>query len=121
MAGMKKLVAWLQSLSLRWRGWRIIGQVGAGDEVPDQLPNKGVVLVGAPGRETWIAFDCPCRTGHRLMVNLDRTRRPFWRVDSLRPLSIHPSIDYISAERRCHFMVRGGRIHWSDYSRRMTK
>ena len=121
MAGMKKLLARLQSLPQRWWcNWRIVGQVGAGDEVPDRLPNKGVVLVGAPGSATWAAFDCPCRTGHRLMLNLDRARRPFWRVDPLKPLSIRPSIDSISPERRCHFIVHGGRIHWAGYSRRIT-
>ena len=113
MAGMKKLTAWWQSLPLPWRAWRIVGQVDAGDEVPDRLPDRGVVLVGMPEDATWAVLDCPCRTGHRLMVNLDRARHPFWSVDSLKPLSIHPSIDDITPERRCHFSVRGGKIKWA--------
>ena len=121
MAGIKKLMAWWQSLVLPWRTWRIVGQVGAGDEVPDQLPDRGVVLVGESGRATWAAFDCPCRTGHRLMVNLDMARHPFWSVESLKPLSIRPSIDDITPERRCHFFVRRGRIHWASYNRRVTE
>ena len=112
MAGMKKLVAWWQSLPIPWRVWRIVGQVVAGDEVPDRLPDRGVVLVGRPGRSTWAVFDCPCRAGHRLMVNLDSARHPYWRVDSLKPLSIRPSIDDITPERRCHFIVRRGKIRW---------
>ncbi len=58
-------------------------------------------------------FDCPCRTGHRLMVNLDRTRHPFWRIESRRPLSIRPSIDDITSERRCHFIIRDGKLRWA--------
>ena len=121
MAGMKKLSAWWQSLPIPWRAWRIVGQVGAGDEVPDRLPDRGVVLVGPPECSTWAVFDCPCRTGHRLMVNLDRARYPYWSVDSLNPLSIHPSIDDIGPERRCHFIVRGGKIKWACDNRRVTE
>ena len=121
MAGMRRLIVWWQSLPLPWRVWRVVGQAGAGDGVPDRLPDKGVVLVGAPGSATWAAFDCPCRTGHRLMVNLDRSWHPFWSVDCLKPLTIQPSIDDITPERRCHFFVRGGRISWAHYDRRVTK
>ena len=121
MAGMRWLVGWWQSLAFPWRAWRVVGQVDAGDEVPDRLPNKGAVLVGTPASATWVAFDCPCRTGHRLMVNLDRSRRPFWSVDSLKPLTIRPSIDDITPERRCHFIVRGGRITRAHYDRRVNE
>ena len=121
MARMKKLIAWWKSLSLPWRTWRVVGQVSAGDEVPVRLPDKGVVLIGPPEGATWAALDCPCGNGHRLMVNLDRSRHPTWSVASLKPLSIRPSIDYITPERRCHFIVRDGRISWAHYDRRVTK
>ena len=112
MAGIKRLLAWWQSLPFPWRPWRIVAAVDAGDAVPQQLPHRGVVLVAALGRATWAVFDCPCGTGHRIMVNLDRARRPFWRIDSRRPLSIHPSIDDITAEGRCHFVIRHGKLSW---------
>ena len=121
MAGMRRLIAWWQSLPLPWRVWRVVGQVNSGDGVPDRLPDKGVILVGAPGRATWAAFDCPCRRGHRLMVNLDRSRHPFWSVDSLEPLTIRPSIDDVTRDRRCHFVVRRGRISWAHYDQGVTK
>jgi len=47
------------------------------------------------------------------MVNLEKTRRPAWRIESLRPLSIRPSIDNVTPERRCHFIVRDGKITWA--------
>ncbi len=55
------------------------------------------------------------------MVNLDRSRHPSWSVACLKPLSIRPSINYITPERRCHFVVRDGRISWAQYDRRVTK
>ena len=121
MAAMKRVITWCQSLPLPWRAWRIVEQVSAGDEVPERLPYRGVVLVGAPESAKWAVFDCPCRTGHRLMVNLDRARHPFWRIESQKPLSIHPSIDDIIPDRRCHFIVRGGKIRWAYYNRRVTE
>ena len=116
MVSMKKLRDWWQSLPIPWRAWRIVGEVLSGDAVPDKLPDRGVILVSASGRQTWAVFDCPCRAGHRLMVNLDQARNPYWRIQSFNPLSIYPSIDDITAERRCHFMLCRGRIRWSRSS-----
>ena len=113
MAWLTWLIAWWRSLPLPWRAWCIVGHVGAGDDVPEQLPQRGVVLVGPPHTATWVVFDCPCRTGHRLMINLDRTRHPFWRLDSQKPLSIRPSIDSLTSERRCHFFIRRGKVRWA--------
>lgn len=113
MVKLKGLFTRWQSLPLPWRSWRVIGQVDAADEVAERLPYRGVVLVGARNRATWAVFDCPCRMQHRLMVNLDSTRYPFWRIESRKPLSIRPSIDDITIQRRCHFTIRDGRIRWA--------
>ena len=121
MARVRRLFAWWQSLLLPWRPWRVVGQVCAGDDVPDRLPHKGVILIGIEGSKSWAVFDCPCRTGHRLMVNLNRHRYPYWRVVSLKPLAINPSIDDITPNRRCHFTVRGGKIRWAHYNRSVNK
>ena len=110
---MKSLIAWWQSLPLPWRNWRIVGQVLAGDEVSERLPHRGIVLVGPLENATWAVMNCPCRTGHRLMVNLDKTRRPFWKIESRNPLSIHPSIDNVTPERRCHFTIRADKTIWA--------
>ena len=109
---MKRLVAWWQSLPFPWRKWRIVGQVAAGDEVPERLPFRGVVLVGAPASAAWAVFDCPCREMHRLMVNLDPARLPFWTIEARKPLSIYPSIDNVAPTRRCHFTIQDGKARW---------
>lgn len=117
MAG---VISWWQQLPLPWRKFRLVGRVDAGDEVPGRLPRKGVVLVGPVDHPTWAAFDCPCGRGHRLMVNLDKARRPAWRVERARPLTLRPSIDDATPERRCHFLVTGGKITWARDERRTT-
>lgn len=120
MAGLKKLISWLRALLMLWRPWAIAGYVEAADEIPDHLPHKGVILVGTAGIPTWAVLDCPCRKGHRLMVNLDKSRLPVWTIDSMKPLTIRPSIDDITSERQCHFVVRQGRIRWAHTDRRAT-
>ena len=113
MAGMKNLRAWWQSLPLPWRKWHVHHLVSSADEVPEHLPYGAVVLVGMPNELTWAAFDCPCRRGHRIMINLDKSRYPFWSVRSHKPLSIYPSIDDVTLEYRCHFTIRAGNVNWA--------
>jgi hypothetical protein len=114
------VIPWWQWLPLPWRKWHRVARVNAGDEVPDRLPRRGVVLVGPAEHPTWAAFDCPCGRGHRLMVNLDKTRIPAWRVESLSPLSLRPSIDDITPERRCHFFISNGKITWAHNEQRSS-
>lgn len=109
---MRSVIRWWYWLPAPWLNWRVVGSVAAGDELPERLPRKGAVLVGPVERPTWIAFDCPCPERHRLMINLDRTRRPAWRIRSLHPLTIFPSIDDNTPRRRCHFFLTRGKITW---------
>ena len=112
--GMK--IAWWQWLPL-WR-WRIVGGTESADEVPDRLPRNAVTLVGDPRRAKWIIFDCPCRTGHRIMLNADTGRKPYWTLNPAPRLTISPSVDYRGTERRCHYFIRDGKIIWAKDSDR---
>lgn len=103
-------IRWWQWLPL-WR-WRVLGFVDSADEVPHLLPRNSVILVGASARLKWIVFDCPCRSGHRIMLNGDPKRRPFWRVTSIDRITVTPSIDF-HGERRCHYFLREGRVVWA--------
>lgn len=113
-------------MKIRWwqwlpfQRWRLLGFVEAADEIPQRLPKNGAVAVGSPARVKWIAFDCPCRTGHRIMLNLDSTRQPCWRIEAPAAdrLSIRPSVDYADGRRRCHYFVTEGRIFWAGDSSR---
>src|SRR5713226_7403315 len=106
MAGVIEWWFWLP----RFR-WRIVAHVEAGDAIPEKIPRNGVVVVSRLGLPTWVAFDCPCRSGHRIMVNLDGSWRPHWRITSLKPLSISPSFDDVTQQQRCNFLLRQGPTH----------
>jgi Family of unknown function (DUF6527) len=109
-------ISWWQWFPF-WR-WRVIGIAESADEVPDRLPRNAVALVGDQNMAKWIVFDCPCRTGHRIMLNADVARRPFWKMNIREPLTISPSVDYRGNQRRCHYFVRNGRIDWAKDSDR---
>lgn len=99
--------------------WRIVAAVSAADEIPLRLPRNGIVLVGTRERPKWFAFDCPCRTGHRIMINMDRANAPHWKVSGNSKLTLWPSIDYRTSARRCHYFIRNGRIDWVHDRERM--
>ncbi|MGO8990130.1 MAG: DUF6527 family protein [bacterium] len=92
--------------------WRIVAVVESADDIPQQLPRNGAVLVGPRRHPKWIAFDCPCRNDHRIMLNTDKNRSPFWTTTVQGSLTISPSIDSFHSNRRCHYFVRKGRIKW---------
>ena len=120
MALLEKLLNWWHLLPFPWRLWQVQGYVEASDEIPGTLRAKGIILVGSPDNMTWAAFDCPCGVGHRLMLNLDGSRDPAWHIDTLMPLTIRPSIDHTTPERRCHFFIQKGKIDWVHNYGRLT-
>jgi hypothetical protein len=89
----------------------LVSTVEEADEIPDRLPYRAAILAGPPENPKWIAFDCPCGQGHRVMLNLDRRRLPVWSLDNQRPLTLSPSIDDHGIGR-CHFFIRQGKIKW---------
>lgn len=101
---------------LEWasgRKWRVTLRVNDMDDVPDMLGRRDIVLVAAPAFTKWIVFDCPCGTGHRIMLNADKSRKPRWEMRAEDPSAIFPSVDFQSPERRCHYVIAGGRTHWT--------
>lgn len=103
----------LNRLSPR-RRWRVVVRVEEADQVPTRLPRRGAALAGPAGAPKWLALDCPCGTGHRLLVNIDSRRRPAWRLVSARPLTVKPSIDIIHDGVQCHFTITSGTVRWTE-------
>lgn len=113
MALLSRLRRWYNSLSLPWRRWRIVGYVDAPDDTPERLPARGAFLIGDRESPNWVVMECPCRTGHVLMLNLAKSRYPCWQVTDTESLTIYPSVDSTSNARRCHFVVSNGKIRWA--------
>lgn len=110
MAGLTK-VAWRHWIPRRV--WRLVATVEDADNVPDRLPRNGAVLVGSERKPKWLVFDCPCLGGHRVMLNLDPRRSPYWRIELSSPLlTLRPSVDFDSAGRHCHYLIKRGHTVW---------
>lgn len=81
--------------------------------VPERLSSRAFVVVGTRERPKWAIFDCPCGRGHRLMLSLQRSHRPHWRLElGARGPSLWPSVDSVT-DYRCHFWIRDGHVHWA--------
>jgi hypothetical protein len=108
-------------MNIRWwdwfpfQSWRVVEIVADADDVAQRLPRNGISLVGGGGTLKWLVFDCPCQSGHRIMLNVDPARKPFWRVhvSGRRRVTVMPSVDYSDPAKRCHYFVRRGRIIWA--------
>ena len=100
---------------LTFRRWRLEATVPDMDEVPLNIRPRRAYLVGTPSRPKWLVFDCACGGGHRILLNLDPARRPFWTLrlsKATKALSLHPSVDYRDDCRTCHYILSSGRIKW---------
>lgn len=95
-----------------------MGIVEEADEVPHRLPRNGAVIVESMRKRKWLAFDCPCRKGHRILLNvLPDNAGPHWSIVSETSLTVSPSVDAAHGYQRCHFFVRRGHIIWATRSR----
>jgi hypothetical protein len=92
--------------------WVVIGRVESADEIPLSIALNCAYVVGNKNKPKWIIFDCPCGTGHRIFLNTDPSRTPMWKIVGRFPLSIMPSIDYKNGSKRCHYIIKNGKVIW---------
>src|SRR5207247_1113350 len=63
---------------------------------------RNLYIVEKGHRRAWAVFNCPCERGHRLVVNLSPSRRPYWSVSVRRGLaSFWPSL-WLKEQCRSH-------------------
>lgn len=98
--------------------WHIDSHVEAADQVPTQIPRFGAVLVGSAAHPKWLAFDCPCGRGHRILLNLEQSRWPHWTVRGDKRVTVRPSVRARTTHGECHFFITRGRTTWIDDRRR---
>ena len=99
---------------LVFRPWRLEATVSDMDDVPVRIRPRRAYLVATPTRRKWLVFDCACGGGHRILLNLDPSRRPVWtlRLSRTKALTLRPSVDYRDDRRACHYVLSNGRIEW---------
>jgi Family of unknown function (DUF6527) len=92
----------------RYSGLRVVERVS---DVPEDT-GSFIYLVQRNDRPQWAILDCPCRTGHRLSVNLRLNEQPHWSVRQEGQLvTVHPSLWY--KDQCCsHFWITRNEVRW---------
>jgi hypothetical protein len=89
---------------------------------PASLPRHVIAVIGTYENPKWATFECPCGTGHTIMVNLSRERRPSWSLSVGKDgPSLSPSIDFQDSYTHCHFWLQDGRVRFTPDSRRRRR
>ena len=106
------ILNWIRRIRPPWRSWSVQTTVARMTDVAVRLRRCRAVLVGTAENPKWLVFDCPCAQPHRVMVPLNRRTWPAWPVLAAVPLSLTPSVDERRGNKRCHYVIRSGRVHW---------
>ena len=103
-------MSWLTSL-LRRPPFRRIKRYDSLPDIPKRLRKRTIAVVGGRDQPKWVAFDCPCGRGHRIVVPTSGDG-PRWKLTTDRGLpTIRPSIDSNDGER-CHYVLTRGHVRW---------
>jgi uncharacterized protein DUF6527 len=84
-----------------------------GDELPQELPQRDL-MVAREGKTLWTAgMRCPCGCGRRLEVMLLPGVKPRWdlMMDAGGRPTLYPSV-WVNDGCRSHFWLRAGRVEW---------
>jgi Family of unknown function (DUF6527) len=83
------------------------------EDLPDDIKDHTVYVIGEKGHEWLAALKCPCGCGDTLQLNLIKAVKPKWRIffHKKRKVSISPSIDRI-VNCRSHFTLTKGIVRW---------
>jgi hypothetical protein len=80
--------------------------------LPNPLPARCLYVLGDPPQ--WAKFNCPCGTGHDIMLRIDDAGS--WRLTTSRwrrRPTVRPSVDAEGpGGRRCHYWITNGRVSW---------
>jgi len=84
------------------------------DDFPQLLRERIVYLIGEEEALWQAAFQCPCRCGAILQLNLLRDERPCWAVilPSSGSITIRPSVSKLTG-CKSHFLITRGQIIWA--------
>lgn len=120
------MFAWIHELRDCLAGWQWRRRKGRrseyrsvrvvpSDQDPTVLMARGhLILIGEAARPKWLRFECPCRCGKVIALNLMPRHRPHWTIEVHEDhrLTARPSVDAKSCGS--HFWLRRGVVHWCD-------
>lgn len=110
---LEKLVRWFKKQKEPPQHFQKVHVVSVMSAIPNDL-GQDIYIVEKHHRKMWAVFDCPCGTGHRLVVNLARSNRPFWEISVRKnKASLWPSL-WLKGFCDGHFWIRNSRVYWAS-------
>lgn len=84
-----------------------------GDELPERLPRRGLVLLRDSGEDWCVGMLCPCGCDQKVELPLIPEAKPRWklRVEPDGSPTLTPSV-WLRDGCRSHFFVRRGKVDW---------
>jgi len=81
--------------------------------LPKNLNQKVVYIIGVKGNEWLAVLSCPCGCGSKIQLNLLKEEKPFWTwgVNERGAPTLSPSV-WRTVGCKSHFFVRAGAIQW---------
>ena len=84
------------------------------DEIPENICQRSIYIVGEKEQPWLIAFRCPCGCNNLIQLNLLKEARPRWNyvVSKKNKITVKPSI-WRNVDCRSHFFIRKSKIKWA--------
>lgn len=82
-------------------------------EVPENLENKFVYIIGENNYQWFAVLKCPCNCGDNIHLNLLEDSTPVWKTEdhSDGTITLKPSVWSLKG-CQSHYFVRNGKIKW---------
>lgn len=107
---------WLDKIG-RWFelviDWRAPYQSLSVEDIPDNLENRIIYLIGEVNRPWSASFNCPCGCEEVISLSLISTDRPRWRITHNKDerITLYPSVNKIKG-CKSHFFIKNGKVIW---------
>lgn len=102
---------WIKNFFTQWL--QSSYKVNFVDDLPDEIKNKTIYIVGTKENPWLINLQCPCGCQELIQLNLLKEASPCWfyRINRKGKIDISPSIQR-TVNCKSHFYVRNNKIVW---------
>jgi hypothetical protein len=108
---LKSIIRWWERLRTTRSLQRVV-LIESMTELPATLASN-LYVVRRAGYDRRAVFNCPCRCGRRIDLNLVRSHSPYWSLILTKgKATIHPSVWLEGEPCQSHFFIRDSKVVW---------
>jgi hypothetical protein len=108
---LKKVTEWWRKIQRKHAFKRVL-IIESMTELPARL-NSNLYIVRRGGHDRRAVFNCPCKCGRRIDLNLVKAGGPQWifRLEKCKA-TIEPSVWLLEERCQSHFFIRENNVEW---------